>query len=70
MSTVWMFTPSLLWTVVVFLNHCQGYINGLEINVKNNAIFFKLKKRVNIFVAVYLLFDQYYEDIWLLGIIN
>ena len=47
----------------LLLTICQQFVNGLEINVKNNAIFLKLMKFVNIVVAKYLLFGQYSEDI-------
>ena len=53
---VWIFTPRLPWTVVGFVTHCQRLVNGLEINVKTNTIFFKLIKFVNIVVAEFLLF--------------
>ena len=34
---------------------CQRFVNGLDINVKTNTIFFKLMKFVNIVLAEYLL---------------
>ena len=42
MSTVWIVTPWLPWTVVGFMTHYQRFINVLEIKVKINNIFFKL----------------------------
>ena len=52
-STVWLFTPRLPWTVVGFVTHCLGSEN----NVKTTTIFLKLMQFVNIVVAEYLLFD-------------
>ena len=42
---------------------CQWFVNGLEINVKNNTIFLKLMKFIHIVVAEYWLFGQYSEEI-------
>ena len=56
-STVWIFTPQLPWTVVGFVTHCQRFVNGSENNVKTTTIFLKLMQFVNIVVAEYLLFD-------------
>ena len=55
-STLWIFTPRLPWTVLGFVTHCQRFVNGLEINVKTNTIVLKLIKFVTIVLAKYLLF--------------
>ena len=44
MSTVWIFTPRLPWTVVGFVTHFRRFVNGLEINVKSNAIYFEVNE--------------------------
>ena len=58
-STVWIFTTRLPWTVVGFVTRCQRFVNGLEINEKTNTIFLNLMKLVDIVVAEYLLFDRF-----------
>ena len=70
MSTVWIFTPRLPWTVVGFVTHCQRFVNGLEINVKTNSIFLKLMKFGNIAFEEYLLFDRYSKEIRPFGSIH
>ena len=42
---------------------CQHFVNGLEVNVKNNTTFLKLIKFVHIVVAEYLLLGRYSEEI-------
>ena len=69
-STVWIFTPRLRWTVVGFVTHCERFVNGLEINVKTNSIFLKLMKFANIALEEYLLFDRYSKEIRPFGSIH
>ena len=70
MSSVWIFTPWLLWNIVVFVTFFQRFANGLENNLKTNTIFLKLAKFVDIFVPEYLLFGRSSKEIITFGSIH
>ena len=65
-----MVTVDHCWICDSLPNFFQWCVNGLEITVKTNTIFFKLMKFVHIVLAEYLLFGQYSEEIRPFGSIH
>ena len=55
-STVWIFTLWLPWTVVGFVTHCQRFVNSLNINVNTNTIFLKWMKKIEYWCSGMLAF--------------